>query len=326
MTHSDWDRLADLFERALAQPDESRRAFLREACGGDHALERELRAMLAAVEDSAELSLERKLLSWEDDATGDSDALPAGTRVGAWRIGDPIGHGGMGEVYRASRADGDFSQTVAIKVMRHDVRGVAALRRFRTERMLLARLSHPNISAIVDGGTAPDGRPFLAMQFVDGVPITRYCDEHHLDLDSRLRLFTTVAHAVHHAHVRLIVHRDIKPSNILVSTDGRPVLLDFGIAKLLDRNDAAPDRTQTSHRLLTPEHAAPEQVRGEPVSTATDVYGLGVLLFELVTGVRPFRGAGRSASDLEHAIVHYEPPTPSAVATRLPERAHSRRS
>ncbi|MBL8983704.1 MAG: serine/threonine protein kinase [Gemmatimonadetes bacterium] len=320
MSTTRWDRIAELFEGALALPAGEREAFLRGAANDDASLVDEVWAMLGVEGDAASLDVERRLL---DTARDEVAAIPAGTQLGAWTIDEKIGHGGMGEVYRARRHAGEFDQVVALKVMRADVAGAEALRRFRSERAMLARLTHPHISAIIDGGTTSDGRPYLVMPFVEGgVSITRYCEERQLDLAARLGLFLTVADAVHHAHVRLVVHRDLKPSNILVGSDGRPVLLDFGIAKPLDAG--SPEETRTEHRVLTPEHAAPEQVRGEPVSTATDVYGLGVLLYELIAGVRPFRRNALTPAALERAILEVEPPPPSVATIHRAERARVR--
>ena len=320
MSTTRWDRIAELFEGALALPAGEREAYVRGAANGDASLADEVWAMLGVEGDAASLDVERRLL---DPAQDVAVAMPAGTQLGAWTIDEKVGQGGMGEVYRARRHAGEFDQVVALKVMRADVAGAEALRRFRSERAMLARLTHPNISAIIDGGTTQDGRPYLVMPFVEGgVSITRFCEERQLDLVARLQLFLTVADAVHHAHVRLVVHRDLKPSNILVGADGRPGLLDFGIAKPLDA--ASPEDTHTGHRVLTPEHAAPEQVRGEPVSTATDVYGLGVLLYELIAGVRPFRRTALTPAALERAILEEEPPPPSVATLHRGERARVR--
>lgn len=315
-----WDQIAELFEQALAQTPGEREAFVRRAAGSDQSLLDEVLAMLRVQDDTSSLDVERRLLDAAD--SHEAAELPAGTRVGAWEIVEQVGKGGMGEVYRARRVGGDFDQVAALKVMRADALGAEALRRFRLERSTLARLTHPNISGVLDGGTTPDGRPFLVMPFVQGgISITQYGDKHNLGLEARVRLFLPVADAVHHAHVRLVVHRDLKPSNVLVGDDGRPMLLDFGIAKQLDES---PNETQTSHRVLTPEHAAPEQVRGEPASTATDVYGLGVLLYELVSGVRPFRRSALTPAALEQAILDTEAPLPSTVSVHSHERSRVR--
>ncbi|MGH9888750.1 MAG: serine/threonine-protein kinase, partial [bacterium] len=235
--------------------------------------------------------------------------------VGPYRIDALIGAGGMGDVYRAERADGAYRQTVALKVLRLGYRTNEMVRRFRIEREALARLAHPGIATILDGGTLEDGRPYIVLEFVQGVPVTGYCAEHRLTLEDRLALFLRIVSAVQFAHGRLVIHRDLKPSNILVQADGMPRLLDFGIAKLLDVGADASLATDTSTegRLLTPEYAAPEQIRGEQPTTATDVYALGVLLFELLTGSKPFPAAGRTLPALERAVLDTAPPTPSGI-------------
>lgn len=310
-----WERVAAVFGDALDREPTARRAFLDDACADDPTLRAQLEEMLVAHEADG-LAIEHRLQSAV--GPGASTPLANGTRLGNYRIDGLVGEGGMGEVYRAERVDGEYRQSVAIKLLRPGYLTAETLRRFRTERQVLARLEHPAIAAILDGGTAPDGRPFLVMHFVDGRPITSWCDEQRLSFEARLRLFRKVAEAVQYAHSRLVVHRDLKPSNILVQRDGTPRLLDFGIAKLLDRSDGDSPllTTRPESRLFTPEHAAPEQLRGEAAGTATDVYGLGVLLFELLAGRRPFTTEGLTASQAERAIVEEPAPAPSTVAGR----------
>jgi serine/threonine-protein kinase len=310
MDRERWNRLSSVFITARDRPSGERSAFLAEVCGDDLSLLREVEGMLAADAVGSELRLERGVLG----------NLPAGTRVGAYLIHSLVAEGGMGEVYRAERVDGSYRQTVAIKVLRPGYRTAEAVRRFRLERQVLARLEHPDIAAILDGGTTRDGRPYLVLQFVDGVPITDFCRGR--PIDERLRLLSRVARVVQFAHGRLIVHRDLKPSNILVQPDGSPRLLDFGIAKLLDpgADEGLQPATRPETRLLTPEHAAPEQLRGEPVSTATDVYALGVLLYSLLCGRRPFPTRGRQLSELEASILEDNPAPPSAMLTDPAER------
>jgi eukaryotic-like serine/threonine-protein kinase len=300
-----WNRLSSVFMTARERPSGERAAFLAEVCSDDPAMWREVESMLAADAVGAELRLEHGILG----------AFPPGSRLGPYLIESLVAEGGMGEVYRAERVDGHYRQTVAIKVLRPGYRTAEAVRRFRLERQVLARLEHPDIAAILDGGTTPDGRPYLVLQFVDGLPITEFCL--HLPVEARLRLLSRVARVVQFAHGHLIVHRDLKPSNILVQADGSPRLLDFGIAKLLDPDAEEGLRlaTRPEARLLTPEHAAPEQLRGEPVSTATDVYALGVLLYSLLSGRRPFPVKGRPLTELELSILEDDPAPPSAVAT-----------
>ena len=313
-----WDRISTIFDRAVGVRDVERPALLDQLCGSDETIRREVEGMLHAHESAHGLIAERRLVTGDGDTTFERAAgvLPNGVRVGPYRIECPIGAGGMGDVYRAERADGAYRQTVALKVLRPGYRTHEMVRRFRVEREALARLAHPGIATILDGGALDDGRPYIVLEFVQGVPVTTYCREQALSLGDRLALFLRIASTVQFAHGRLVVHRDLKPSNILVQSDGAPRLLDFGIAKLLDvEADASlAIATTPEARLLTPEYAAPEQIRGEPPSTATDVYALGVLLFEMLTGSKPFPAAGRTVTALERVILETPPPAPSSVA------------
>jgi tetratricopeptide (TPR) repeat protein/tRNA A-37 threonylcarbamoyl transferase component Bud32 len=274
----------------------------------------------AAAADQVKEGEEREEEEGEDTDLGPQ--LPAGTTVGAWRVISLLGHGGMGEVYLADRIDPAFAQRVALKVIKRGMDSQAIVRRFVRERQILARLEHPNLARLLDGGTAPDGRPYFALEWVDGEPITAWCRRRDLDLDGRLRLVQTVCLAVASAHSRLVVHRDLKPANILVTADGTPKLLDFGIAKLLEGDDAAAGLTltQLGGRPLTPAYAAPEQFLGEPVSTATDVYALGVMLYELITGDLPHRRDQRAREALAGSIGQETVERPSAVLRRPGDR------
>lgn len=240
-----------------------------------------------------------------------------GDRIGPYRVLRTLGTGGMGEVYLAERADAQFEQQVAIKVVYGDSRGIQS--RLKIERQILAQLDHPNIAHLLDGGALPNGNAYIVMEYVDGVPIDVYCDSNRLDLAARLRLFQTVCAAVHYAHQNLIVHRDLKPSNILVTAAGVPKLLDFGIAKLLDERQAGHHTLAVTHadiRVMTPDHASPEQVRGQAITTSSDVYVLGVLLYKLLAGAGPFFIASMRLTEIERAICESDPPPPShAVAT-----------
>src|SRR5580658_9577627 len=207
-----------------------------------------------------------------------------GDRIGPYRVLRTLGVGGMGEVFLAERADAEFDQRVAIKVVYGGSHTHAVQSRLKIERQILAQLDHPNIAHLLDGGTLPDGTVYIVMEYVDGLPIDEYCDANRLDVTARLRLFQVVCAAVHYAHQNLIVHRDLKPSNILVSGNGTPKLLDFGIAKLLDESQATHNTVAMTHadfRIMTPDHASPEQVTGGPITTASDIYVLGVLLYKL---------------------------------------------
>ena len=313
-----WTRLQELFVRAVEFEGEERIALLDEGCGEDIELRREIEAMLRAHCGQVlevENNLFRTLAEESTEISGDL----VGRQVGSYRVLREIGRGGMGSVYLAERVNG-YRQQVALKVVRSGFVGPEMARRFRRERQILARLSHIHIAQLLDGGMTDDGRPYLVMQRIEGMPITRYCDEHRLDVAERLRLFETVCRAVQYAHRSLIVHRDLKPSNILVSDEGEVKLLDFGIAKLLDPSDeeqsSTDPRTRTELRMMTPEHAAPEQVRGHTITTATDSYALGILLYELLTSVRPFARGDTSRSELEREICERSPPPPSRVVVR----------
>lgn len=312
-----FQRLDALFHEALEQPPGQRAAFLEERCSGDPDLRREIAAMLSGQEAA---------VSWFDAWEGGLAASmpaevegqpgPENARVGAYRIVREIGRGGMGAVYLAERADGQFEQQVALKLMRFGLESDHAVRRFLAERQILSRLQHPGIARLLDGGAAADQRPYFAMEYIDGAPISRYCDERRLPVRERLRLVLAVAEAVDYAHRNLVVHRDLKPGNVLVTAEGAVKLLDFGIAKLLADRLAPDGATETGFRPLTPEYAAPEQVRGEPITTATDVYGLGGILYELLCGQRPVRLRTKTWEELERAVLHTDPEPPSAAVRR----------
>ncbi len=283
---ADWDRLAELHERARAASPEERQALLAALRADAPDLAGELEAMLEATPTAAALELESRFSSDETPAS-----LAPGDRVGPWRIERFLARGGMGEVYLAARADGVVEQRAAVKLLRPGIASADLLERFRLERSLLARLEHPAIAPLLDAGTAADGRPYLALRYVEGRAITNYCAESRSSPERRAALFLELCRAVQFAHTNLVVHRDLKPSNVLVSDDGRVHLLDFGIAKLLGPRDDFNAATEPTRSLelapMTPQRAAPEQRRGEPVTTATDVWALGILLYELFTGRLP---------------------------------------
>jgi len=307
-------RAMDLFEQMLDMPAEERDAHLDKHCD-NNAVRHKVLTMLRADDQGTGL-LDGNADGQLADLSPDHAPKPvAPERVGAYRIVDRIGQGGMATVYKAERAGGDFEQTVALKLILPSRRAQHWETRFLQERQILASLQHPNIAALIDGGVTDKGEPYFAMEFVDGLPITAYCDDHRLSINRRIRLFLSVCDAVNYAHGNLIVHRDLKPSNILVDTQGVPKLLDFGIAKLL--SDEKTDRTQTSLRALTPDYAAPEQFAGAQITTAVDVYALGGLLYELLAGRRPFGDVRGSALDIERSIRERGAPTFSSLATRL---------
>ena len=317
MSPERWLRVKDLLSGALELPPAEQSGYLDQACAGDAELRAELDSLLAAAR-QAETFLESPAFDAEHIAPHGTGSTWIGRRVGSYEIVAEIGHGGMGEVYEAIRADHQFQQQVAIKLVRHGYNSDFLLARFRAERQILATLSHPNIARLLDGGITEDGIPYFVMELIDGRPIDRYCSENGLPLVERLRLFRTVCAAVQYAHQHLVVHRDIKPSNILVTADGLVKLLDFGIAKMLDRDatTGAPEPTATRFQALTPEFASPEQLRGEPVTTVSDVYSLGVLLYHLLADRGPYPLRSNLAHEVAREIVETQPERPSTVVRR----------
>ncbi|MEL6614461.1 MAG: tetratricopeptide repeat protein [Bacteroidota bacterium] len=366
-----WTRIQSLFESALERPEDERTAWLRAACGHDLELYREIESLLQGDAEQHSLFGGRAadLLSASDLEKAFSPSQ-TGERVGPWQLGERIGTGGMGAVYRAERASGDFEQTAALKLIKPGMDSEAVVARFEAERQILARLQHPGIARLLGGGLTDAGRPYFAMEYVDGEPITDYADARDLGIEARLRLFVDVCEAVRYAHQSLVVHRDLKPSNILVEKgmrDGRGMrdtagttpgvastpgtsggrddrsddakaphpsssriphpssprvkLLDFGIARLLE-DDGDALLTRTGHRVLTPTYAAPEQIRGEAPTTATDVYALGGLLYRLLCGVRPLGAPEAPPREVEQAVLNDTPPPPSARIS--PEAAGAR--
>jgi tetratricopeptide (TPR) repeat protein/tRNA A-37 threonylcarbamoyl transferase component Bud32 len=324
---SSGSRWEELFDELIELPEPERARRLAELRAGNPELAGRLERLLAADAagtgflDQSTLDLLGRAGASPAEAELEP-SLPAGTIVGAWRVVSLLGRGGMGEVYLAERCDPAFAQRVALKVIKRGMDSQAIVKRFVRERQILARLDHPNLAHLLDGGTGPDGRPYFALEWVEGEPITSWCQRRDVDLDGRLRLMHTVCMAVASAHMRLVVHRDLKPANILVTADGTVKLLDFGIAKLLADDDAEGlTLTQLGARALTPAYAAPEQILGDPVSTATDVYALGVLLYELITGALPHRRDQRALQALANAVEHETVERPSAVLRRPRDRA-----
>jgi serine/threonine protein kinase len=306
---SNWIRVEKLFYETLELEPGQRSAFLDQQCGDDLALRREVESLLDYSDKSLDF-LHERIQQTASHLSG--DAPSAGSEVGAYRLIRVLGEGGMGKVYLATRADELYRQEVAIKLMRTGSRlSRAMLLRFSAERQILANLNHPNIARLFDGGITSDGLPYLVMEYVDGVPIDEYCLRNQLSVNERLKLFSVVCAAVEYAHQNLVVHRDIKPRNILVTGEGEPKLLDFGIAKLLDRDSEAPALTQTAERVLTPEYASPEQIRGDLITTSTDVYGLGMLLYELLAGSRPFQLEKQNPLEAMRIVCEETPEPPS---------------
>lgn len=310
----EWRRLEDLFYEALNLAPDERPAFLERACAGDAVLRKDLDSLLAASGQS--LGFLRRPA---EEAARQVALDPVSRRIGAYRVLSLLGRGGMGEVYLAERADDSYQQRVAIKVTQPGYASSPAMElRFLTERQILAKLDHPNIARLLDGGVTGEGAPFLVMELVEGLPVDQYCREHNLPVRERLHIFRDICAAVEYAHSNLVIHRDIKPGNILVSASGAVKLLDFGIAKLLDP-ELTPVRTLTAEHFLTPDYASPEQVRGEPVTTATDVYALGVLLYQLLSRQLPFRLATSSPFEAAKAICETDPVPPSVAVAKDPQ-------
>ena len=267
---------------------EQHAAFLDQSCAGDLALRREVESLLANDLTGGE-SIRFAIGKAAEEAAQDPSDRWIGRRIGAYRITGFIGQGGMGTVYGAIRADDQFEKQVAIKLVRRGFDSEELLSRFRHERQILANLDHPHVARLLDGGTTEDGLPYFVMEYVEGVTITEHCWNRQLTVEEQLKLFRLVCAAVQHAHQNLVVHRDLKPANVLVTREGTPKLLDFGIAKLLEEGSEG-EATITSMRVLTPEYASPEQIKGEVVTTVTDVYSLGLMLYEMLTGTRRHTG------------------------------------
>ena len=306
--------IEDVFEHALDLPSDRRAAWLSDRCTRDAELRAEVEALLAANDASSGI-LERRLPA---ATTALATEALRDRRIGPYRVVRELGRGGMGVVYLAERDDGEFRREVAIKLLRNSPDAEELHRRFIAERQILASLNHPNIAQLLDGGTTEGQLPYLVMEYVDGLPITTYCDRHGLDIAARLRLFVDVCRAVNSAHQNLIIHRDIKPGNILVTASGQVKLLDFGIAKLLNSalGATAVPHTRTASRVMTPDYASPEQVRGEPLTTGSDVYALGVVLYELLAGRRPYQIRTGAVHELHELVCEREPERPSAWARR----------
>lgn len=319
MSTDSFDRLERLFKAAQLHPPEEREAFLDAACADNPTLREELESLLQA-DDEAEQD------AFLGDLAADvpSEILEAASQeptkqnqIGPYQILRTLGHGGMGDVFLAVREE-PFKRYVALKVIRRGLDTQEVLQRFSMERQILASLNHSHISRLLDGGVTHEGLPYFAMEYVDGLPLTRYCDQRRLTLNQRLALFQTVCQAVHFAHQNLVIHRDLKPTNILVTKDGTVKLLDFGIAKLLNPHlsQVTLPVTRTEVRMMTPEYASPEQVRGEAMTTASDIYSLGVILYELLTGHRPYQLNKRSSAEIAKVVCEQDPERPSTMVTK----------
>ena len=312
MTPEKWKLVKDIFSAAVELPTDDRMSFVREQADGDEAVVDEVTALLRSDKESEDF-IEAPALNLSRLVSNESDM--EGMRIGPYVIEGEVGRGGMGAVYKAVRSDEHFEKRVAIKLIKRGFDTDDIIRRFRHERQILAALDHPNITRLLDGGATDDGLPYLVMDFVEGMPLAKYSREKQLSIADRLRIFLEVCSAVAYAHRNLVIHRDIKPSNIIVTADGVPKLLDFGIAKL-----TAPDSAETVGRsgtqIMTPEYASPEQVLGLPVSTSADIYSLGVVLYELLTGRRPFKVKTKNPVEITRAITGSTPVKPSLVVTQ----------
>ena len=321
LTPDQWRQIRDLLATAIGLPIKERPAYVASACKGDDGLRVELESLIAAHEVAEGGKLEQLNLSttWtpHSGVDGERGTSLIGKRVGAYRIEAEIAHGGMGRVYRATRDDDRFSKQVAVKILDQDMVSDRGLELFRHERKILANLEHPNIARLLDAGEGEDSAPYFVMEYVDGDSIDAYCDAHRLTIEQRLSLFLKVCSAVQYAHQSLVIHRDIKPANILVTHSGDPKLLDFGIAKIADENNPNITVTATAWRVMTPAYASPEQLLGKPLTIATDIYSLGLVLYELLVG-RYAYGSATSAVDLQRAILERDPQRPSAAILTAP--------
>jgi Tol biopolymer transport system component/tRNA A-37 threonylcarbamoyl transferase component Bud32 len=318
-----WQRVKELLNGALELEPDQRAAYLDEQCAGDTSLRDELSSLLSSYDEAGDF-MDGPREERRDPTPTAGDDLVVGMRIGPYRVIEEVGHGGMGSVYRAIRDDDAFKKQVAIKVIRRGMNHGFIHRRFRHERQILATLEHHNVARLLDGGTTDDGLPYFVMEYIVGRPIDEYCDRNHLTTRQRLDLFRQVCSAVEAAHERRIIHRDIKPGNILITVHGQPKLLDFGIAKILDPelSTQTMDPTATVMRLMTPEYASPEQIRGDEVTPATDVYSLGVLLYELLTGHKPYRLKSRSPHEIAHVICDVAPERPSTIINKTEVVTH----
>ncbi len=328
LTPDRWARVESLFDRAVQLPPDRREQFLADSCSDDNELCAYVISLLqidGAGANDLENTIVDALQSAISSAVERKEEMQ-GALLGPYRIVSTLGSGGMGVVYLAERADEQYQQQVAIKLGRHRLVDHSAEQRLRDERQILANLDHPNIARLLDGGTADDGTPYIVMEYIDGVRIDTYCDRNRLGVDARLELFHTICSSIHYAHQNLVVHRDIKPSNILVTDEGVPKLLDFGIAKLVDAQGTATDGlTREGTVMMTPENAAPEQVLGNPITTATDTYALGLLLYSLLTGMPAYSLKDKPAAEMARIICQQKPEAPSVRIARLIARARQQK-
>jgi eukaryotic-like serine/threonine-protein kinase len=321
VTREEWRRIKAVAAGALEQPDDARGAYLAATCGDDRDLRDQVESLLASTAEASPLFETPSVLVAGARAIVETlarfESSGVGEQIGAYRVVRELGGGGMGAAYLAVRADQMYEKTVAIKVLRRGMDTEAVLRRFRHERQILAGLDHPNIARLLDGGTTADGLPYFVMEYAEGVPIDRYCDERQLSIRERITVFCKVCDAVRHAHAHRVIHRDLKPGNILVTADGEPKLLDFGISKVLAADPLERTESTAFSRAMTPQYASPEQMRGAPVTSASDVYSLGLLLYELLTGRRAYSLDGLSLQEIDRIVCTEEPLRPSTHRREL---------
>lgn len=313
-----WRRLEVLFEAVVDLSASERKALLHRECGEDASMRREIEALLAADEVEDDFIEPLAEIVPRDDSADSEDLLREGSRLGPYEVERLLASGGMGKVYLARRVDQQYEKRVAVKVIKRGMDTDEVLRRFRHERQTLANLDHPHIARLFDGGVGPNGLPYLVMEFIEGVPIDEFCDRHSFSVRRRIQIFRQVCEAVDYAHRNLVVHRDLKPANILVNEDGAPKLLDFGISKVLQSSGEGEHSllTQEGPRPLTPDYGSPEQVRGDAVTIASDVYSIGIVLYELLTGFRPYRVTTSSSSEMEAIVCRKQPDPPSVAVVR----------
>src|SRR6185369_8714162 len=314
MKSDEWEKIKEVFNAVLDWPETERAAFLSNC---DKDLRRKVEKLLNSDGKADDFIVEPAFVGIGFKEEDETDFY-VGKQIDAYKILEEIGHGGMGTVYLAVKSDETFYKKVAIKLIKRGMDTNAVLGRFVMERQILASLENPNIATLIDGGSTVDGLPYLVMEYIEGEPITRFCESHQFNIEERLELFRKVCSAVSYAHQNLVVHRDLKPSNILVTAAGIPKLLDFGIAKLLhpDWSLETTEATATMFRLMTPDYASPEQIRGLPITTTSDVYSLGVVLYQLLSTQPGHRFPSDSLTDIERTICEIEPEKPSVAATQ----------
>ncbi len=314
MENNNWQAITKIFDEALEQDEHNRTAFIAQACGGDAILRREVESLLRAHQQADNFLLRAVTKSLPAELRNDTAFITSQQRIGPYQLIREIAQGGMGAVWLAERADNQYRQQIAIKLIKAGAGNEDIAHRLRQERQILAALSHPNIARLLDGGTTDSGQPYLVMEYIEGVPMNEYCQQQQLSITARLTLFCQVCAALQYAHQNLVIHRDLKPGNILVTADGTPKLLDFGIAKLQQPDLSQLYQTKTGTHPMTPAYASPEQIRGESLTTASDVYSLGVVLYELLTGRSPYQLKEKNFGELSKAICEQEPTRPSEAS------------